>query len=300
MNFQNTLNFYNDTSLYATNLFVRLLTFLSILPTYMRLLFFPDILYIDRTADVVTSIININVIVSIVAIATLLLFCVKLRTKHPIFLFCFLWFFITMIPVSGIIPINGIIYEHFLYLPSVGIFLALSYLLYLAFERIKSPIFLSSLLLITFLLSLVFTIRTISRNSEWRDPITFYTQTIKHNPVSARLHNNLAMALADEGRNTEAIKEYKAAIQLTDVYPQTHYNLANSYLTLNILDEAEKEYHASLKIDPTFYRSYVSLTNLYKTTNQKEKLEKLIQQLETLSQKNPQLQPFIQELKLLQ
>ena len=299
LNFQDTLNFYGAGNVYTTNIFVRLLTFLSLLPQYMHFIFYPDILYIDRVADFVTSLLNISVIASIVTIVSLLLLSIKFRTKHPIFLFCILWFFIAMIPVSGIIPINGLIYEHFLYFPSVGIFLACSYLIYKILNKIKSPIIFNVLLLITFLLSLALIVRTLARNNDWNNPIAFYTQTIQHNPTSARLHNNLAMAYADENKNEEAIKEYTLAIKLLDVYPQTHYNLANSYVAINKLDEAEKEYRKSLKIDPTFYRSYLALARIYKTTGNKQKMEQLIKEVEILSQKNPQFIPLFNSIKNL-
>lgn len=296
LNFQDTLNFYGTETQYTTNIFVRLITFLSLLPEYMRFIFYPDILYIDRVADIVTTVDNTNVIVSIAAIVSLLFLSIKYKTKHPIFFFCFLWFFIAMIPVSGIIPINGLIYEHFLYFPSVGIFLAIAYLFYLLLTQVKNSLLSLGVLGIIGVIVLLLTIRTIVRNSDWKDPVTFYNQTIRHNPTSARLHNNLAMAYAEKNKNEEAIREYTLAIKLLDVYPQTHYNLGNSYVALNKLDEAEKEYRLALKIDPTFYRSYISLARIYKATNNKEEMEKLITEVELLSQKNPQFIPLLQTI----
>lgn len=105
----------------------------------------------------------------------------------------------------------------------------------------------------------------------------------------ARVHNNLAMALADEGKNDMAIQEYKEAIKLNDIYPQSHYNLANAYVALNKLDDAEKEYQKSLTIDPTFYRSYVSLARLYKATEQKEKFDSVLINVEQLTKKTQTL-----------
>src|SRR3989344_5379849 len=72
LNFQDTLNFDGAGNVYTTNIFVRLLTFLSLLPQYMHFIFYPDILYIDRVADFVTSLLNISVIASIVTIVSLL------------------------------------------------------------------------------------------------------------------------------------------------------------------------------------------------------------------------------------
>lgn len=297
LNFQDTLNFYGTGTIYTTNVFVRILTFLSLLPTYMHIIFYPDVLYIDRLATIVTDPINMNVLMSIVGIGILLFFCIKSFRKYPIFLFCFSWFFITIVPVSGIIPINGLLYEHFLYFPSIGIFLAIAYLLFLLIGKTKSVAVLSIIYLCLCCLFLILITRTMIRNTEWYDAITFYNQTISHNPTSARLHNNLAMALADKGNNTKAIVEYKKAIYLSDLYPQTHYNLANTYITVNDYKNAEKEYVLSLEMDPTFYRSYLHLADLFKTTNQPDKLSNLIKKLEMLTQKYPNFREILKIIK---
>lgn len=299
LNFQDVLNFYGTQTLYTTNIFVRLLTFLSTLPTYMGILFYPQTLYIDRPTPVESMLLRSSILLSLAVIGIIFSLSVRIFKKNPIFLFCFLWFFIAMIPVSGIIPINGLIYEHFLYFPSVGIFLVVSYLPYLVLGKIKFRYISFAVLLVTCCILLTLLFRTILRNNDWNNPITFYKQTIQHNPTSARLHNNLAMAFADENKNEEAIKEYKMAIKLNDSYPQTHYNLGNTYVAINKLDDAEKEYFISLKIDRTFYRSYLKLAQIYKATGNKEKMEKLIKEVEILSRKNPQLTPMLESIKSL-
>lgn len=282
LNFQNTLNFYQTPTPYSTNVTFRLFTFLSVLPTYIGLLFFPKTLFIDRSAEVIRSPLNISVITSLAFIIFLGFFSLKIFKKNPLFLFSFLWFFVAFLPTSGIIPINGIIYEHFLYLPSIGIFLGLSLSFFLAFTKIKNPTVLS--LFLIFLLSslLTLTVRTIMRNKDWRDPITFYTKTIENSPISARLHNNLAMALSEKGKIKEAIKEYKTAINICDCHPQTHFNLANAYLSLNRIDEAKEEYKKAIKIDPSFIKAYLSLAQILKILGEEKELKKLENDMKTL------------------
>lgn len=140
--------------------------------------------------------------------------------------------------------------------------------------------------------------RTIVRNSDWHDPITFYSQTLEHNPTSGRLHNNLAMALAEAGKNNEAIIEYKRAISFEDFYPQTHYNLANAYIAVNNIDLAEKEYQNALKKDPYFIRAYVNLAKIYHARGERSKLSDLAKQLEAVSQKNQNFLPILKAIQL--
>ena len=65
--------------------------------------------------------------------------------------FCLLWFWITMLPVSNLIPINSWISERFLYLPSVGYVFAVAYgLVQLAEARPRwSPAILGLLLFLS-------------------------------------------------------------------------------------------------------------------------------------------------------
>lgn len=298
LNFQNTLNFYGNENIYTKNVFVRLLTFLSILSNYVGLLFFPKTLFIDRDVPVVTGLTPL-VAMSLLVISVLSFLAVKYYKKYPVFLFSLLWFFITFIPASGILPINGVMYEHFLYLPSIGIFLAFSYGIFLLLKNTKQPALFYIICLFLVLSSMFLVFRTIVRNIDWHDPITFYNQVIQNNPKSARIHNNLAMAYAENQENTKAIAEYKKAIALSDSYPQTHYNLANIYMNQNKIAGAEKEYEKAAKIDPSFQRAYIALYQIYKQTEEKEKLEKLLVFLKSkANEKNgyTQLMQYLQSL----
>ncbi len=294
LNFANTLNFYNAQNIYSSNLFVRLNTFVNLLPLYFQLLMFPKTLFIDRPSVVFAGPTIITVIASLVIITGVFL-SIKCYKQIPLFFFCLSWFFIAFIPTSGIIPINGIFYEHFIYIPSIAVFLLVSFCFMEVIK--KAPAIVSLILFFVIFCSLfLLGIRTIARNQDWHDPITFYTQTLKYTE-SARIRNNFAMALAESGDNKKAIQEYQKAIIVSDTYAETHYNLGNAYVAINDLQNAEKEYIASVTINPYFLRGYIALARLYKATNQKEKLEKLAKTVETLSQKNPQLLDFNTQLQ---
>ena len=129
LNFDNTLNFYKTTTAYSSSLFVRLSTFFNLLPTYIGLLGFPKNLFMERDEEVqiITSP-TFSSVLSVLGLMTGVALGVLKRKTSPVILFSFLWIGITFIPTSGIIPINGIFYEHFLYFPSVGFFLLFSFI----------------------------------------------------------------------------------------------------------------------------------------------------------------------------
>jgi len=184
-------------------------------------------------------------------------------------LFSASWFFIALFPNSNIIPINALIYEHWLYLPSLGFFITVAWLIDESLKQGK--ILKYAVIFITILIGLFYMWRTIERNKEWQDHVSFYKSTIKYVPNSARLHNNLAMAYSDKGRTEDAIDEYEMAIRLGDYYPQTHFNLSNIYIAKGDYESATKELQRSSEIDNNFLYSHENLAILY--FNQKKNRE---------------------------
>jgi hypothetical protein len=296
LNFDNTLNFVHDSSAYSTSLLVRLLTFASILPTYIGLLLYPQTLFIDRVAQVVTIITPQGVFI----IATLIILgicAVLTHKKFPSLLFSFLWFFISILPMSGITPINGIIYEHFLYLPSIGFFFMFASLVALLYHSLSSSVIKNVLCLLLATYCLLLSIRTIVRNSEWASPFTLYPQLLSHNPKSVRALNNYAMALAASGQQKKAVTYYHRALSLQENYPQVRFNMGNSYRSLGENKEAEAAYLTTISKFPNFYQSYQSLYGIYIQTNQTDKAKSLLQIIAKKGETNQNFQALYEYLK---
>lgn len=285
LNFNNTLNFWGYETVYTTSLFVRLNTFLSVLPLYVSLLIAPITLFIERDATIsIPSSITASTIAVLSCFIGLLFFFWKIRKKYPVPLFCLLWFTISFGPTSGIIPINGIFYEHFLYIPSIGFFLLLSYLVLILLQKTRP--FVATLifvLLIAYILLLSF--RTILRNNDWHDPIKFYTQTLMH-AQTARIYNNLAIAYAETHNYTKSIPLYKKAIQLSDTYAETHYNLGNAYKMEKSYTKAVNEYKKSLEINKWFIYPYIQLYETYSITKNIQGITEVSTQLKKLGETN--------------
>jgi tetratricopeptide (TPR) repeat protein len=263
-------------SLYANSLGVRLLTFIESLFTYISLLIFPKDLFMERDywVHIQTQIINPYLVAFVIANIILIVFLFYLRKKSlisvqkfPILIFCYLSFFLSFLPYTGLVLINGIFYEHFLYLPLVFFFafwLILLTPLYKNFPRF------SYATILFFLLALLG--RTLSRQYEWVDPIRFYSQTLSHAPRSVRVTNGLGIAYSEQGDIKSAIETYKRGIKLSPKTPNFYHNIANDYVTMKNFTEAEKYYLKAIEVDPNFIFSWQSLARLYQTTNQVEKL----------------------------
>jgi len=162
-----------------------------------------------------------GIVIVTFAFVTCLLLAVKRRAAPrgettgagggTLVLFSILWFFISLLPVSGIYPIAAYLAEHWLYVPSIGLFLLLSYGLCSLYRarglRTVSVICMAGL-------AVFYGASTIRQNSHFKDPLTFFERTLKYSPGSARIHNNLGIKYFEAGRTEEGMARFKKAIAI--------------------------------------------------------------------------------------
>lgn len=264
-NFTRSINLFRAHNIYTDNLHYRLFTFLASLPEYYKLLFLPVNLKYDRRMVVFTSLFNPQVLISFILLPLLLYFAYRSFRNDRVVFLGVVWFFIALAPVTGIVPINGFVMEHWLYPASAGFFMIIAY--YLA--KLKRKIYIAILLAV----AASFSCLTIQRNKDWKDPVTFYNKILKHNPDVARVRNNLGMAYADKGRLEEAEEQYKIAIILEDRYSQPHHNLAQIYLRKGMINEGVSELKKAIAIDDSFIYSHIALRSVYERLGMRQEAQ---------------------------
>ena len=110
---------------------------------------------------------------------------------------------------AGLIPWIGIvdvIYEHRLYLPSIGFFMALVSGIILIKERlaIRAPVVERALIPVMILVVIALSVTAHARNMVWRDEVTLWENVLKKSPYKSRSHNNLGVLYQTQGRLDEA------------------------------------------------------------------------------------------------
>lgn len=284
LNFKNTLNFYQQANTYTENLIYRLYTFGHVLIEYFKLIFFPTNLHMERDLPISTSLFQwpvwLAVLVILVIIALLfLLYQKQFKDKHnsttlmpqskifSVWFFFWAWFFAALAPVSGIIPINALMYEHWLYLPLAGFFtLAGFYLVKLLEILRKKNLVIFSLLIFVFAFYFgFFAVASIKRNIAWGNPVTFYEDILKYNSQSTRVLNNLGNLYSEKKELDKAAEIYKKAIenQKDNPFAQPYYNLGNIYRDQGKINEAISEYKKAIGVDPRFSFAYQNLAVVY-------------------------------------
>jgi len=266
LNFTGTIGLTGEENEYTTNVLVRIATFICNIWEYVKMTVAPFVLYLERPYVAYTSVLSLRGLFGIGSVAVGSVLAYRSFRERTILFVALGWIAIAFLPVSGIIPLNAMFLEHWMYVPLVGVAIGVA-----AFYDSLTKEQVRALFLSIFACFLVFfSIRTIVRNTQWADPVTFYLQELEYSPNSARVRNNLAMEYADEEKYDAAIAEYTRAIELYDVYPQTHNNLAMVYGALGRYGDAESEFFKALRIDNTFLYSYRGLLQLYEQTEQTE------------------------------
>ena len=74
-----------------------------------------------------------------------------------------------------------------------------------------------------------------------------HQHAVKINPKNLNSLNQIGMCLSNMGKDKEAIKFYKQAIDIDNSFQSAHHNMANSYRNLQIYDQASKHYEFSDK-----------------------------------------------------
>lgn len=245
---------------FRSSAFDRLPGFFVAIFTYVRLLILPFDLHMDYGWKLF-PLTNPKALAGLFLFIAALIYGWKQRNQRPITFFALFWFFLALLPVSNIYPINAYMAEHWLYLPSVGFFLLLASGIRLVSKN-KHVRLLSVVCFVSLLAFYAYL--TIRQNILWKDPIAFYARTLKYTPDSTRAMNNLGKAYQDAGRYDEAVLIYKKTIETDPNSKITYFNLASAYKKIGQYKEAIPLYKKSIEINPDSAGAYYNLANIYK------------------------------------
>jgi tetratricopeptide (TPR) repeat protein len=175
--------------------------------------------------------------------------------------FGIIWFFINLLIESSIVGLNNVIFEHRVYLPSIGIFSALTVAIFMAIHRWKQYAKVITVMLAVIIIAL--TGATYARNSVWKNELTLWQDVINKSPNKAGVHFNLANIFQMQGLNDNAITYYQNAIIINPAYSNAYNNLGYVYASQGLIDKAIEQYLMAIRSNPYYTDPYINLGDAY-------------------------------------
>ncbi len=177
--------------------------------------------------------------------------------------FGLVWFFVALSVESSVIPIADVIFEHRVYLPSVGVFIAAASLGALAAHRLAPARAATATLAAGILVSVLLGAATLARNEVWATELTLWTDVVAKSPRKSRSRDNLGLALAHRQREAEAIVQFREAVRLDPRNVRAWNNLGVALVKIGRRAESAAALVAALQVDPEHPEALYNLGRLY-------------------------------------
>jgi tetratricopeptide (TPR) repeat protein len=273
-----------------------LMTQFRVIVTYLRLLVLPvnqNLDYAYSTYHSFHSFLDPEIFFSFLVL--LLIFCLGVYlfsrsraggSSIRLASFGIFWFFITLSVESSIIPIKDVIFEHRVYLPSVGAFIGITTLAFYLAGRLERrwPHIEKALVTVLALIVIVLTGTTYARNRVWRDPVTLWEDVLRKSPQNYMPHFNLGFYYQEKGLIDKAIERYLTAINLNPDHVKAHNNLGLAYQSKGLTDRAIEQYKTVIKLNPDDVKAHNNLGLAYWS---KGLTDRAIEQYKTVIKLNP-------------
>jgi len=209
--------------------------------------------------------------------------------------FGILFYLIALSPMSNIFfPIGVFMNERFVYAASIGIILIMAYFL----QRIINPKI--SLYILLIILSL-YSLKTMSRNTVWKNDFTLFTNDVKISGNSAKSNTSAGGKLIEEAVKPEnkthkteylnqAIYYLRRAIKIHPAYNDALLLMGNAQWELYHNPDSMMVYYSQiLKKNPMFPQVYTNIfeSQVFSVFEDGQRAQKNIEILHTLESFNP-------------
>lgn len=198
-----------------------LFTQFRVILTYIRLLLLPVNQSVDYDYTLSHSFFDPAVLGSFALLSLLIVVAVVLLkrsgTGDPgprLIAFGIFWFFLTLSIESSVLPIIDLIFEHRVYLPSVGAITALTTAVCNTALKTDPERRKKTLCIVFLLIAVLLAGVTWKRNLVWKTEVTLWEDATAKKPDSSRAWNNLGGAYIKERSADKALKALVRAIEL--------------------------------------------------------------------------------------
>lgn len=172
------------------------------------------------------------------------------------------WFLGTLVPVIGLVQVGRqAIADRYTYIPHIGLFVALVWLLAELLDRAKIPR--AAQATGAALLLGACGVLTAQQLRHWQSTGTLARQTIRATKDNYVAQAHLAGALMAEGKLTEAVAACQESLRLNPAFPEAHNILATLYVRLDQPEQAIASYREAIRHDGNYPEPHHGLAGLF-------------------------------------
>lgn len=261
---------------------IRLRTIPKVATYYITTFFYPNHLAISQ--DWLVKEINFEnfyfpllliIFFSVITLTTgIYLWFIK-REVFKTYLFFSTWFFIGMALHIQIIALDFTVAERWFYFASVGILGMFGVVISITKPYLKKS---KMLIFIVVVIICILSLRTMVRNTNWKDRLSLYSHDVIYSDVSWSLETNLGLELLKVGSKKESYSHLKKSVDLEPKGWINWSNLGSYYLVENDFANAEKSLITAIKNNPDFKASYYNYGSMLSIHGDEKKAIKFLEE----------------------
>lgn len=242
-----------QTGMHGGSLASHLLTIVQSSAVYLKLAIFPLHMTVSHAQPANEVLFGWRSLAASAALSAVFFGAIRLRKISTVYTYGQAWFYISLLPVLNIVPINAFVSDRFLYAPLIGLALfTVRGMNDLFGERRRAAI---ALLL---LIIAVTSVRTALRNRDFLNETSLWSAEISINPRNAKALYNIGAIYQNRGELDYAAKHYGLASRSgTAVGLLARVRLAEIALAKNDMAAALKIADDAIGVFPNFPQGYL-------------------------------------------
>jgi tetratricopeptide (TPR) repeat protein len=242
-----------------------LATFYTMLPVfcrYLRLLVWPAGLNVEHLPPIHTTP-DAAVLAAAVLLACVAFLGYRLYRQDRRLGFWVIFFWIGLLPVSQIVPLILMMYEHYLYMPIIGA----AVLVASGVDRLREqggPKYARILYLLLFLWLLALSLTSYQRTAVWENSITLFSDATSKSPGGARVWEVLGEAHYFFGNKETSRRALEKSLALNPKSTDVLWALGEVNAEMGEYDKGLDYLNRLLAINPNYARGWATLGNIHK------------------------------------
>lgn len=259
----------------------RLPGFFDAFTQYIRLFIAPTDLHFDYGQPILGWF-HPTVVTGIAGLISFIILALRSNGRNALLSFGIFWYLAGLIPYTNVYLLYSYMAEHYLYFPSIGFFITFVYLIWPFLKLGRRLTHFAVIILLS-----VYALVSVLQNNYWHNALDFLKTTIKYNPNSWVLYNNLGVEYSRQGDRESEINAYQKSIQLNPNYALAYRNQGIAHLDLGELQPAELYLEHAVTLNPTDLKSYNALGVVYQRMGKTQEAVTALEQALALSPNFP-------------